>query len=99
MRSELRGSWAHMVRSVGGRLSELDILGQLPLTAVTSVARNAAVCGEPQFRLAASLGFRIEKQTRELATEDMIDLIGAAGKLGGLHGGTLAKHFEEVFDI
>jgi len=90
------GAWGHMLRSVGGRLADPQLLDTLSLQDVVAVARHAAHCEEPQLRLAASIGFRVGHEAdvvprtdaqghmeKALTPEDLIDLIGAAGKLGG----------------
>jgi len=78
------GAWGHMLRSVGGRLAEPTYLDALSLPDVIAVARHAAQCGEPQYRLAAAVGLRVGWSEEEsIGAEDMIDLVGAAGKLGG----------------
>eukprot|EP00929_Paragymnodinium_shiwhaense_P030815 TRINITY_DN17391_c0_g2_i1.p1 TRINITY_DN17391_c0_g2~~TRINITY_DN17391_c0_g2_i1.p1 ORF type:complete len:659 (-),score=155.80 TRINITY_DN17391_c0_g2_i1:33-2009(-) len=76
--------WAHMVRSVGSRLAEPQHLDRLPLPAVVQLTKTAARLGEPQLRLAAAAGLRFgSSDPDELSSEDIIDLIGATGKLGG----------------
>uniref|UniRef100_A0A7S4QZ47 RAP domain-containing protein n=1 Tax=Alexandrium monilatum TaxID=311494 RepID=A0A7S4QZ47_9DINO len=79
------GAWGHMLRSVGGRLADPRHLDAMPLTDVVAVARYAARLGEPQLRLAAAVGLRVggREAAASLSPEDLVDLIGAAGRLGG----------------
>lgn len=78
------GAWGHMLRSVGGRLADPQNLDSLELSDVVNVARYAAQLGEAQFRLAAAIGHRVAgKAAAGLAGRDLVDLIGAAGTLGG----------------
>merc|ERR1719491_2768489 len=72
-----------MLRSVGGRLADPQNLGALPLSDVVEIARDAAQLGEPQYRLAAAIGHVVGTTDADLAAADLVDLIGAAGKLGG----------------
>lgn len=75
----------HMLRSVGGRLADPRHLDALVLSDVVAVARYAARLGEPQLRLAAAVGLRVggREAAQSLGAEDLVDLIGAAGRLGG----------------
>ena len=68
--------------TVGGRLAEE--LHSLQVEEVVSLARHAAKLGEPQVRLAAAIGHRVgHLKDSQLSAQDLIDLIGAAGRLGG----------------
>ena len=59
--------------------------------AILCFIRDAARCGVPQLRLAAAIGHRVGRATGELEVSDALDLIGAAGRLGGrLHLATRA---------
>eukprot|EP00927_Polykrikos_kofoidii_P062631 TRINITY_DN57434_c0_g1_i1.p1 TRINITY_DN57434_c0_g1~~TRINITY_DN57434_c0_g1_i1.p1 ORF type:complete len:620 (-),score=65.32 TRINITY_DN57434_c0_g1_i1:88-1947(-) len=77
------GPWGHMLRSIGGRLADPRHLDRLQLHDVVAVARYAARLGEPQHRLAAAVGMRVGSQPVDLESADIVDLIGAAGRLGG----------------
>eukprot|EP00747_Dinoflagellata_sp_TGD_P210658 gnl/TRDRNA2_/TRDRNA2_83919_c0_seq1.p1 gnl/TRDRNA2_/TRDRNA2_83919_c0~~gnl/TRDRNA2_/TRDRNA2_83919_c0_seq1.p1 ORF type:complete len:660 (-),score=111.72 gnl/TRDRNA2_/TRDRNA2_83919_c0_seq1:49-1995(-) len=77
------GPWAHMLRAAGGRLAHPEHLDTLPLPDVVSAARFAAQCGEPQLRLAAAIGLRVGHNAAELSAKELIELIGASGRLGG----------------
>ncbi|CAE8646138.1 unnamed protein product [Polarella glacialis] len=91
-------AWSHMLRSLGGRLAEPEFLSALELPEIVALARHAALLGEPQVRLAAAIGHRVGGQgpggdaggkkrdataASVLSPQDLIDLIGAAGRLGG----------------
>ncbi|CAJ1412533.1 unnamed protein product [Effrenium voratum] len=80
--------WGHMLRTVGGRLAEEEKMKDLGLAEVVTLARDAAQLGEPQLRLAAAIGHRVgmpgqRSRMQDLSSQDLIDLIGAAGSLGG----------------
>ncbi|CAK9023304.1 unnamed protein product [Durusdinium trenchii] len=82
-RCDANAKWGHMLREVGGKLAEeLDLLG---LPEVVALAKDAAQLGEPQVRLASAIGHRVGVTEEEIAlsSQDMIDLIGASGQLGG----------------
>ena len=82
-------NWGHMLRVVGGTLAE--DLDALRIPEVVTLAKDAAQLGEPQVRLAAAIGHRVghpektksDLSTPDLSSQDIIDLIGAAGRLGG----------------
>ncbi|CAE7314950.1 slx1 [Symbiodinium natans] len=85
-------SWGHMIRTLGGRLAEPENLDKLELSEVVALAKDAAHLGEPQLRLAAAIGHRVgmpgsggakDGGMHDLSPQDLIDLIGAAGSLGG----------------
>ncbi|CAE7243410.1 slx1 [Symbiodinium sp. CCMP2592] len=85
-------SWGHMIRTLGGRLAEPENLSKLQLPEVVALAKDAAHLGEPQPRLAAAVGRRVglpeshggrDRGMHDLSPQDLIDLIGAAGSLGG----------------
>ncbi|OLP97996.1 Structure-specific endonuclease subunit SLX1-like [Symbiodinium microadriaticum] len=84
-------SWGHMIRTIGGRLAEPENLSKLELPEVVALAKDAAHLGEPQPRLAAAVGRRVglpesrgrDRGMHDLSPQDLIDLIGAAGSLGG----------------
>ncbi|CAJ1456338.1 unnamed protein product, partial [Effrenium voratum] len=69
--------------TVGGRLAEEEKMKDLGLAeAVVTLARDAAQLGEPQLRLMHREGVAWV-QWKDLSSQDLIDLIGAAGSLGG----------------
>lgn len=78
------GPWGHMVRSAGGRLAEAELLEALPIHDVVQLARDAAKLEEPQSRLAAAIGHRVNMGAKtQLTADEIVDLIGAAGQIGG----------------
>lgn len=83
-------NWGHALRTLGVHLAEKQHMELLSMAELVGLARHAAQLGEPQPKLAAAIGERVGRSEGmdrsgpdELNPQHLIDLIGAAGRLGG----------------